>query len=238
MFLDDDWQGTWQFMAADLIEQPDLAQTFIHDIESAFFVLLWMAICYVESTWDTSHRSSFVNIIFNPPVFGDSGGSTKAMFMRSDEQEIPKFPKNRPLAQLLTQLKLSLSYRHKQPPEPSRGHDTVADNAKRLTLESQGSTDTVETLEGETSMKEADFNRQRHDYDLNLGFLKDHKYIINLISGYIMEGGWPDTEPAEKQGFVLSRIEKHSLRSSSKRCREAAAESEGGDARKRTSLGL
>ncbi|KAI9429590.1 hypothetical protein H4582DRAFT_1778147, partial [Lactarius indigo] len=33
--------GTWQFMAADLIGNPKINQTFIHDIESAFFVLLW-----------------------------------------------------------------------------------------------------------------------------------------------------------------------------------------------------
>ncbi|KAH9039778.1 hypothetical protein EDB85DRAFT_1813484, partial [Lactarius pseudohatsudake] len=39
--------GTWQFMAADLIKNPNINQTFIHDIESAFFVLLWMALHYL-----------------------------------------------------------------------------------------------------------------------------------------------------------------------------------------------
>ncbi|KAI9432886.1 hypothetical protein BJY52DRAFT_1078631, partial [Lactarius psammicola] len=42
--------GTWQFMAADLIENPKVIQTFIHDIESAFLVLLWVATHYVAPT--------------------------------------------------------------------------------------------------------------------------------------------------------------------------------------------
>jgi hypothetical protein len=37
----------------DLVEDPTSCQTFIHDIESTFFTLLWMAILYLKSSWET-----------------------------------------------------------------------------------------------------------------------------------------------------------------------------------------
>ncbi|KAF8502887.1 hypothetical protein F5888DRAFT_1607674, partial [Russula emetica] len=33
--------GTWQFMAAELIERPKIRHTFSHDLESFFWVLMW-----------------------------------------------------------------------------------------------------------------------------------------------------------------------------------------------------
>ncbi|KAI9456112.1 hypothetical protein BJY52DRAFT_1106829, partial [Lactarius psammicola] len=34
--------GTWQFMVADLVQQSHTPHTFIHDLESAFWVILWI----------------------------------------------------------------------------------------------------------------------------------------------------------------------------------------------------
>ncbi|KAI9441144.1 hypothetical protein BJY52DRAFT_1195097 [Lactarius psammicola] len=102
--------GTWQFMAADLIENPKVIQTFIHDIESAFLVLLWVATHYVTPNTELQVLSSFVNSVFNPQVFGSSGGSARAMFMRG-EQELDHliFQDNVPLTRLLHTLKELLS---------------------------------------------------------------------------------------------------------------------------------
>ncbi|KAI9430750.1 hypothetical protein H4582DRAFT_2063404 [Lactarius indigo] len=74
-------QGTWQFMAVDLIKNPNINQTFIHNIESAFFILLWMALHYLHCSWDVDCLSSFVDTVFNPHVYGNMGGLTKLMFM-------------------------------------------------------------------------------------------------------------------------------------------------------------
>ncbi|KAH9024988.1 hypothetical protein EDB83DRAFT_2203070, partial [Lactarius deliciosus] len=57
--------GMWQFMAADLIENPKTNLTFIHNIKSAFFILLWMALHYLHSSWDVDGLSSFVDTVFN-----------------------------------------------------------------------------------------------------------------------------------------------------------------------------
>ncbi|KAH9165209.1 hypothetical protein EDB89DRAFT_1911545 [Lactarius sanguifluus] len=78
--------GTWQFMVADLIVNPKISHTFIHDIESAFFILLWMATHYVQAKMATEELSGLVNSIFNPQVFGNSGGPGKLAFMRGVEE--------------------------------------------------------------------------------------------------------------------------------------------------------
>ena len=73
-------------MAADLIENPKVIQTFIHDIESAFLVLLWVATHYVTPNTELQVLSSFINSVFNPQVFRSSGGSARAMFMRGEQE--------------------------------------------------------------------------------------------------------------------------------------------------------
>ncbi|KAH9048759.1 hypothetical protein EDB84DRAFT_1434043 [Lactarius hengduanensis] len=54
--------GTWQFMVADLIVNPKISHTFIHNIKSVFFVLLWMATHYVQLGFEllTRFASGFV----------------------------------------------------------------------------------------------------------------------------------------------------------------------------------
>lgn len=54
-----DWnQGTWPFMAADLIADPKIPQTFVHDLESAFYVMFWLSLKYLPSSYDPSKRDS------------------------------------------------------------------------------------------------------------------------------------------------------------------------------------
>lgn len=243
MFPDDDWQGTWQFMAADLIENPHIAQKLIHDIESAFYILLWMAVCYVKSTWDPSRRSSFVRTIFHPPVFGVSGGPWKATFMRASRQEdMPKFPDNESLTKLLTTLRMSLSFRHMEPPEkPSDDGDTVLKDVIQRTLhqsqDAQGAAsvsvqDPTDTIE--STSKEA-YEERLKTYNFFTRVYDSHTFFIDLIDGYL-RNPWPNTEAATSQEFVLPHTEKSAVRSGSKRCKEGAEESERGDARKRSSL--
>ncbi|KAI9436787.1 hypothetical protein BJY52DRAFT_1130340, partial [Lactarius psammicola] len=42
--------GTWQFMAADLVQRSSIPHTFIHNLESAFWVMLWVVILYMPSS--------------------------------------------------------------------------------------------------------------------------------------------------------------------------------------------
>ncbi|KAH9159380.1 hypothetical protein EDB89DRAFT_1916283 [Lactarius sanguifluus] len=115
--------GTWQFMAADLIVNPKISHTFIHDIESAFFVLLWMATHYVQAKMVTEELSGLVNSIFNPQVFGNSGGPGKLAFMRGvEELDNLIFRDNTPLGELLSVLKELLAVRHRRRPDAPPSH--------------------------------------------------------------------------------------------------------------------
>ncbi|KAI9430530.1 hypothetical protein H4582DRAFT_1823919 [Lactarius indigo] len=118
-----DLQGTWQFMVVDLIGNPKINQTFIHDIESAFFVLLWMATHYVQAKLQTDHLSGLVNSVFHPQIFGSSGGPGKIMFMRGEEElDGLVFRDNAPLTQLLCTLKELLAVHHRKWPEAPHPH--------------------------------------------------------------------------------------------------------------------
>jgi Fungal protein kinase len=211
VFLDDSWQGTWRFMAADIVEDPTIHQTFVHDIESTFFVLLWMAINYVKSDWDITKRSSELGTIFDPPVYGDSGGSTKSRFMRGDfDSDLPRFVNNPPLTGLLIELRSLLSHRHYKQPQPVMGHNENPEKFKKR-LERH--------TEHETGMKS----------------LENYDAIIDCFKRSIEALDWPPGDSAEKQAVILSQAERYDLLSSSKRCRDAAPEGEA-SSRKRANI--
>ena len=72
-----------------------------------------------------------------------------------------------------------------------------------------------------------EYQDQLHDHEFFMLALQNHNAVLTVLDGVLEHKGWPDLEPAERQSIILSRVEKQFLHSSSKRCREAAAESEG-----------
>ena len=206
-------------MAADLIENPGISQTFVHDIESAFFVLLWMSLIYVKSNWEENRLSSFVHSIFNPPAFGDTGGPSKTMLMQSDNQLSDLvFPGNAPLAELLRSWKKMLAVRHRTRPAE--------------TAHAQKLTDAINAVHSEFGIKassqENSIEAQQSAYDRDMLALKDHRVVLLIIDQALKES-WPEVEHAEKQNRAFSRAEIQSLRSSSKRSKQAAEARLGGD---------
>ncbi|KAI9442014.1 hypothetical protein BJY52DRAFT_1229263 [Lactarius psammicola] len=220
--------GTWQYMAADLIENPKINQTFVHDIESAFFVLLWMALLYVKSDWLTDRLSSFVSSIFDPLVFGNSGGSMKIMFMLSDRLDSLNFHRNTPLAQLLRTLRELLGVRYKKRPvKAPRIHALDVKDVIQQALHKDArdpASVPMPAATSELSNEETKFQEQLKDYEIRMSALKNHDVVIFAITSAIDDEStpWPADEPAEKQALVLSRVEQQRLRSSSKRCRNVA----------------
>ncbi|KAI9431449.1 hypothetical protein BJY52DRAFT_1232129, partial [Lactarius psammicola] len=220
--------GTWQYMAADLIENPKINQTFVHDIKSAFFVLLWMALLYVKSDWLTDRLSSFVSLIFDPLVFGNSGGSMKIMFMLSDQLDSLNFHRNTPLAQLLRTLRELLGVRYKKRPvKAPRIHALDVKDVIQQALHKDArdpASVPMPAATSELSNEETKFQEQLKDYEIRMSALKNHDVVIFAITSAINDEGtpWPADEPAEKQALVLSRVEQQRLHSSSKRCRNVA----------------
>ena len=55
-------------MVADLIQRLNIAHTFVHDLESTFWVLLWVTFAYMPNTWSDVDRSSFLRGTMSPRV--------------------------------------------------------------------------------------------------------------------------------------------------------------------------
>ena len=76
-------QGTWQFMAAHLVQTPSTPHIPIYDLESVFWVLMWITLTYTHTNWSVGSRSSFLRETMNPRVFMDSRGTNKLSFMHA-----------------------------------------------------------------------------------------------------------------------------------------------------------
>jgi len=181
-----DLQGTWQFMAADLIGNPTINQTFIHDIESAFFVLLWMATHYVQAELQMDHLSGLVNSVFHPQIFGGSGAPGKIMFMRGEEElDELVFRDNAPLTRLLRTLKGLLAVRHRKQPEAPHPHRLNIKDVIRQALHegAQGiASPSKPSAADESSQEYEDYRLRLEEYNEYLSALKDHTVIISVIT--------------------------------------------------------
>ena len=68
-------------MAVDLVEDPNTLQTLEHDLESFFWVLLWIVLTQVPCSWNIGLRSQFINDTMRPNVYGQSGGQARKTFL-------------------------------------------------------------------------------------------------------------------------------------------------------------
>ena len=68
-------------MAADLVKNPRIEHTFVHDLESAFYVVFWLSIRLLPNSWSPSKRAIVMEEVFNPLASSDGGPSSKANWM-------------------------------------------------------------------------------------------------------------------------------------------------------------
>ncbi len=72
-------------MVADLVQHSNIAHTFVHNLESTFWVIIWVAFSYMSNSWSAADHSSFLNETMSPRVYLTSGGRSKLFFMQSDD---------------------------------------------------------------------------------------------------------------------------------------------------------
>ncbi|KAI9433451.1 hypothetical protein H4582DRAFT_2060874 [Lactarius indigo] len=202
-------QSTHMFMVVDLIGNPKINQTFIHDIESAFFVLLWMATHYVQAKLQTDHLSGLVNSVFHPQIFRSSGGPGNIMFMHGEEElDGLIFHDNAPLTQLLCTLKELLAVRHRKWPEAPHPyrlnindviHQALHEGAQGITSSSELST------ANKLLQDKKGFQARLQEYNNCMSALSDHRVIISIITKAINNGDtpWPAIEPTKNKVLVL-----------------------------------
>jgi len=68
-------------MAADLVTDPTINHMFIHDLESAFYVVFWLSIRLLANTWTPERRALIMHDLFNPVASLTEGASSKKNWM-------------------------------------------------------------------------------------------------------------------------------------------------------------
>src|SRR5258708_39562091 len=217
-------QGTWQFMAGDLVQQFNIWHTFAHDLESFFWVLLWIVLTWVPTYYTDAVRSSFIHGMMSPKVCSGSRGSAKINFlvlscMLEERVEDFRLPNNPSLHALLVEMKctvadwyLSLQSKKESTPEPK---SIKKINAISITLKCDG------IIESDKSCKALhvatnNFETMNRSMTMMLGLLKDHHVVVKLF-GTALLAPWPTNDKAECKPILLPSSAIEASHSGSKR---------------------
>ncbi|KAF8839516.1 hypothetical protein BDN67DRAFT_953305 [Paxillus ammoniavirescens] len=113
--------GTWQFMSVTLLCNPNAAHTFVDDLESSFWVLLWTSLMTIQSSLSLEERSSRINLVFNDVMEAGAGKQKKLLLLVPDDELSPSakplFPKHPGLCQLLLRQAEIFRSRYIKPPQ-------------------------------------------------------------------------------------------------------------------------
>jgi hypothetical protein len=72
-------------MAADLVESSEIPQTLEHDLESFFWVILWIVMTRVPTNWTDEARSILINDTMSPKVYSHTRGPVKKNWLVHQE---------------------------------------------------------------------------------------------------------------------------------------------------------
>ncbi|KAF8494313.1 kinase-like domain-containing protein [Russula emetica] len=201
--------GTWQFMAAELIERPKIRHTFSHDLESFFWVLMWIVVTRVPTTWDESARSIFINGVMNPKVYSNIGSTEKSTWLKAGNPLREKgfrIRDNPILHELAMELYDSVAGQYR--PRPS-------DQAPPTKLNPY-------ILSGRSLRKNPE--EEDKNYEIGLTFLKDYDTLLKQFE-QALNAEWPSNDKASLQSIARSNASIHFYsQSQSKRSRPVADE--------------
>jgi hypothetical protein len=74
-------QGTWQFMSTALVQDKKAPHTFVNDLESILYVILWIILLYSPSSLDTPSLTAFIQMVLDPAEYEGTSGSWKKDFL-------------------------------------------------------------------------------------------------------------------------------------------------------------
>jgi hypothetical protein len=213
-------------MAADLIRDPTISQTVIHDLESAFYVMFWLSLKYLPSSYNPSMRGSVISNVFNPipldsPLSPKSssadlgprhkrGIDSKANWMaNSDDVDDFEVTGNACLSSLLSSLKNMLGPRHLN----ERSKNAFWDRLKSL---QRAIID--EPREGLSKERNVEYSQRLLDEALNV----DHSQVLERLDEALQfRDQWPPSDFAQLQDIILPQNLQIPALSSSKRSRNS-----------------
>jgi hypothetical protein len=154
---------------------PKITQTVEHDLESVFWILLWMCLSYMKTTMTPGLRASILNNTMCPRVYDGSGGMSKVNFMASGIALEDLTTPNCPMADLLKALHRLLGKRYQFPqdlPSASPAPDRMQSEA-------------------EHPVGGATVDAARRDK-----VMIKHEEVLAVLESFIRQEGWPDNDLA------------------------------------------
>ena len=169
-------------MSVALVNNRDALHTFVDDLKSIFYVILWLSVMYSPNSLSPAERTSFIKSVLDPEEFGGTGGTAKADFLQAHttlwQLKFNGWPKLQPL---LINLATFLSVCYEDKP-------------------TKDDLDMLATFEGSQTHKE---QLLAGTYEKCSTDLESHSYIIKVITEYIQcPNEWPNKDPAKWQSLI------------------------------------
>ena len=191
-------------MAADLIANSKINHTFVHDLESAYYVVFWLSIRLLSNSWTPQKRAMVMHELFNPLAFSDEGACSKQDWMATSSPTYTmtfEVVGNPVLTGLIRSLNQHFHARH----EYLANQDKARAATTTTTVPSFGPLAPTPSMD-EVRIK--DFLR----------FLDNHEGVIGIFRDSLSLD-WPKDEPAMKQD--IAHTGREGLYSSSKRSKSS-----------------
>lgn len=213
-------------MAGDLVERLDIRHTFAHDIESFFWVLLWIVLTRVQTFYSDAARSNFIHQTMNPKVCCGSGGSTKTTFLVSPrmlEESVDDFrlPNNPSLCALLVEMKGTVADRYLNMPskKESSSKPELVKKIDRVSIALKCD-NVTESDESHKALRAAANDSKSMNRPLMLGLMKNHRVVVGLFDT-ALSAPWPSDDKAAFYPILPSSSAIGASCSGSKRSRSA-----------------
>jgi len=69
-------------MSAALVMNNGAPHTFVDDLESVLYVIIWLVLMYSPNSMTVEQRTAFVQGVLDPKQYSGTGGTTKADFLK------------------------------------------------------------------------------------------------------------------------------------------------------------
>jgi hypothetical protein len=183
-------QGTWQFMSAKLLSEPHLNQGIEDDRESAFYVLLYLALLYTQHNQILQELESYMEIFDYVTIGHDNvakGGALKRDFLLSSSRADALNFDCHPMNDLVKDLRNTFSVRYEPPP-------------------SEAVLARYENMKFRPEFADALVDNPAALYEARQNLLRERGWLVKTISKYL-DGlhVWPDNGAARINLFSKKR---------------------------------
>ena len=193
-------------MAAALVENSETPHTLEHDLESAFWVLIWAVVSYMPTSMGNEERSNFLKDTMSPKVYRKRGGTNKRKYLVA--REVPRVESHLYIHHLLQQLILLFAAQYPvelAKPPASTNIDSIIKEATGIEAPTKGNTE----------------DKARDEY---LRGNLNHQVILLAFKRFLESPGWPEHDGANAQPKILSQDEKRGMLAGSTQSRSRAEE--------------